>query len=188
MGFRGPKVVEKGMFTSPALGIDSPYELVIDKTMPDGLAVRCVESKETYGTEILANPTIAQVNKQHNAFVRELCAWLVANGQTPERERAAIAEVRRLTALDYAPVDLTADVGWIRHTEISHRLPILAAHLDEGRRLGLLQLAAAVAASSSVSPTDAQFIERLGTGLDITEDEVMQVVVDAVASSGQAAA
>ena len=187
MGFRGPKVVEKGMFTSPALGADSPYELIIDKSMPNGLAVRCVESKETYGTEILATPTLAEVNQQHNAFVREVCAWLVANSPAAERQAAAVSEIRRLTALDYTSDDLTADVEWIRQTEISHRLRILAAHLDDGRRMGLLRIAAAVAASSGLGETDAQFIERLGTGLGFDEDTVMQVVITAM-NSGQAAA
>lgn len=187
MGFRGPKVVEKGMFTSPALGIDAPYELIIDKSMPNGLAVRCIESKEMYGTEILATPTLVEIDQQHNAFVRELCAWLVANSAAAERQGAAVSEIRRLTALDYTADDLTADVEWIRQTEISHRLRVLTAHLDDRRRMGLLRIAAAVAASSGLGETDAQFIERLGSGLGFDEDTVMQVVVTAM-HSGQSAA
>ncbi len=188
MGFRGPKVVEKGMFTSPELGVDTPYELIVDSSMPDGLAVRCVESKQKYGTEVLAAPTIAQVNQQHNAFVRELSAWLVANGAAQERQAAAVQEVRRLTGLDYTSDDLTNDVMWIRKTEISHRLPILSQHLDDGRKIGLLRLAAAVAASSTLGESDAQFIERLGAGLGFDEDTVMQVVLNAMNGQGNAAA
>lgn len=175
------------MFTSPALGYDSPYEVVVDKAMDDGLAVRCVESTSTYGTEVLARPTLAQIDQHHHASVREMCAWLVANNTVEQRQRCAVLEVRRLTSLDYTTADLVNDLDWIRQTDIGPRLRMLAGYLDDDRRLGILRTAAAVASASGVGKTDAHFIENLGAGLGFDEDTVMRVVLAAVQSSQTAA-
>jgi hypothetical protein len=190
MGFLGSKVVEKGMFTSPALGVDSQYELIEDDSMPQGLAVRCVESKTTHDISVLAQPTLAQLTSQHQGFVREISAWLVANApQNTSRQRAAVREIRRLTSLDYVSDDLENDVEWVRTADLSKRMHVLGKHLDEARRVGLIELAATVgAAGDGLAESDAQFIEILGTGLQFDTDTTMQTVMNAVNNAGLAAA
>ena len=183
MGLRRAKIIEKGMFASPALGIDSPYELIEDSDRPDGLAVRCTASKETYGTEVLAYPTIGQIDDQQRAFVREICAWLMANNASPAREQAAVQETRRATSMDYTAVDLANDREWIKSFDLTGRMRFLAANADEQRRLDVLHVTANVAASSGLSESDAQFVELLGAGLGIDGDTVMGIVMSAMNGS-----
>jgi len=180
MRLRGPKVVETGIFTSPTLGCDSPYELVEDASKPSGFSVRCVESNDVFDTDVLATPTLAQLDEQHDAFARELSAWLVANNDSEVRRESAISEVRELTNLDYSPEDLVGDVEWVRAVDLSARMRVLSAHLPQDRRSALLRLAAQVAASSGISESDAQFIELLGTGVGFHSDVIMAVVVEAM--------
>lgn len=182
MRFSGRKVVEKGVFTSPALGVDSPYELVEDSGRENGLAVRCVESKEMYDTDVLAAPTLAQLSEQHNGFVRELGAWLVANNGNPAREQAAVSQVRSRTAMDYSVEDLQDDVVWVRQNGLSARMKLLGAHLSNERKTGLLETAAAIAGSNGVSQSDAQFLELLGQGLGFEADVVMEILVSRIAA------
>ena len=179
MGFRSSKALEKGYFLSPALGIDSLYELIEDASMPNGLAVRCLESNNTYPTEVLAAPPLSELAEQHRAAVREISAWLVANGQeSPNRKNMAVQEVRRLTGADYIFEDLASDVLWVRNGSLSPRLHLLGKHLDEARRKGLLVLATTVgAAGGNLSQSDVQFIELLGTGLKLDSRLVEQVVL-----------
>ena len=184
MGLRRAKVIESGTFRSPALGVDSPYELIEDSGREDGLAVRCTESKETYGTDVLSHPTIGQIDDQFRAFVREVCAWLIANNPSPVREEASVAEIRRATSLDYTAVDLANDVEWIKTFDLTGRMHFLAGNMpDEKRRLELLHVAANVAASSGLSESDAKFVEVLGTGLGFDGDTVMNIVVSAMNGS-----
>lgn len=190
MGFRAAKALEKGMFLSPALGVDAPYELIEDSSMPDGLAVRCLESKTKHGTEALSAPTLAAMAEQHRAFVREVCAWFVANGrENPVRQHTAVREIRRLTGTDYVFEDLADDVSWVRETDLSKRLHVLGTYLDDARRRGLVELAASIAcAAGTLSKSDAQFIELLGTGLKLDPQFVTNAVVSASNSGAQQAA
>lgn len=190
MGFRSPKALEKGMFLSPALGVDAPYELIEDEFMPNGLAVRCIESKTKHDTETLATPTLADMADQHRAFVREVCAWFVANGrENPVRQHTAVHEIRRLTGADYVFEDLAEDVGWVRDTDLSTRLHVLGKHLDEARRKGLVQLAATIGtAGGELSKSDTQFVELLGAGLKLSPDFVASTVVTAMNAPRQQAA
>jgi len=188
MKLRGPKVVEKGMFTSPTLGIDSPYELIEDSSKPNGLSVRCVESKDIFDTDLLAKPTLAQLEDQHNAFAREVCAWLVANNDSETRRTSSVDAIRDLTSLDYVAEDLDADVEWVRQFDVTARMRVLSVHLPEHRRMELLQLAARAAASSGLSESDAQFVELLGSGLGFDADAVMDVVLEAMGNPGASAA
>ena len=190
MGFRSPKALEKGMFLSPALGVDAPYELIEDEFMPNGLAVRCIESKTKHDTEVLATPTLSDMADQHRAFVREVCAWFVANGrENPARQHTAVHEVRRLTGSDYVFEDVAEDVAWVRDNDLSTRLHVLGKYLDEARRKGLVQLAARMGtAGGELSQSDTQFIELLGVGLKLTPEFVAETVLAAMSAPAQQAA
>ena len=186
MGFRGPKVIERGVFLSPALGVDSTYEVIEDTSRPNGLAVRCAESGETYGTDILAQPTGAQLDEQYNGFVRELAAWLMANNGHPAREERAVAAVRRTTRLDYSVEDLHDDIAWVRSHDLSARMNFLGRSLPEARRTTIISIAGEIAAANGLNETDARFVELLGAGLGFDPEQVMGIVMSAM--DGRAAA
>lgn len=187
MGFRSKKVLERGVFLSPALGLDTPYELVEDSSQPDGLAVHCVESKEVFGTDVLAKPTQAQIGEQYNGFVREVAAWLVANNGDSARGEAAVVQVRQATAMDYALEDLNDDVGWVRENDLSARMNLLGRHLGEPQRRNLVSIAGTIAAANGLNETDARFIELMGAGLFVDSETVAGLVMAAM-SGGQLAA
>ena len=180
MGFRREKVVEKGMFLSPALGVDSTYEIIEDQGQPNGLAVRCTESGELYGTDVLAKPTAAQIESQHSGFVREVAAWLVANNGDPIREQRAVEVVRTTTLLDYTTEDLKDDVVWVRSNDLSARMNLLGRHLSADRREAIISMAGSIAAANGLNETDARFVELLGTGLGLDADAVMNIVMMAM--------
>jgi hypothetical protein len=185
MGFLGPKPVETGVFTSPALGVDAPYHLIEDPNAASGFVVRCLESDTLHDVGSLARPTMLQIGDQLEAFIRELCAWLVANGpNSPARRRTAVREIRRLTGEDYTVDDLDDDVHWILAHDLGQRLPILGTYLDEAERLTLMQLGAELgAAGSGLAESDAQFLELLGAGLQIDSDTVARIVMSAVTNA-----
>lgn len=143
------------------------------------------------GTPVVgAAPTAAQIDAQYHALVREVSAWLVANGdQSDARQRAALRELRQIRGDNYVLDDLDDDVLWIRSNDLGLRLPVLQAHLDIARRRGVLALMGTVAASNQqVSESDAQFIELVARGLGLDSVEVTQVVMTALQDAGLRAA
>lgn len=122
-----------------------------------------------------------ELENQRIALIREVPAWLVANApDDPGRRRAAVRQVRHLTGENYVADDLDDDVEWILSHDLGLRLPILANLEIEARR-ALLELAAEVGAvGSGFSPTDAQFVELLGAGLQLENELVTSIVMAAV--------
>lgn len=180
MGMNEPRIIETGVFASPATQQDSPYELIEN---PDGtMAVRCVQSGASFETSVLANPTYSDVEDQRRAFMREIAAWLATNGPTdPLRDEAASAAVSGALAAEYTQADLGDDQQWIQTHDMSARVPILKTCLDMERRLEMIEFAARIAAvGNGISETDAQFIEYLGAGLELNADVVANTVMQAI--------
>ena len=183
-----PTVLETGTFASPATQTDSPYQLL---QKPDGsLVVVCVESRTHHAVSVLSAWSYADIESQRRAFIREIVAWFCTNGPKDEaREAAAVNEVKRVLASEYDTDDLKADQEWNATNDLSVRVPILRKTLPEPARLDLIELASRVATvGDGVSPTDAQFIEILGSGLGLDAEAVTNIVIAAMQSQAQAAA
>lgn len=135
-------------------------------------------------------PNAAQIDAQYHALLREVSAWLVANGdQSDARQRAALRELRQIRGDNYVLDDLDDDVAWIRSNDLGLRLPVLQAHLDISRRRSVLAIMATIAASNQhVSESDAQFIELVARGLGLDSIEVTQMMMTALQNAGLRAA
>jgi hypothetical protein len=133
--------------------------------------------------------TNVELQDQRLALVREIPAWLVANDpDNPSRRRLAVREIRRITREGYVADDLDDDVQWVLNQDLGLRLPIVA-YLAEDARRTLIGLAAAVASvRTGLSPSDAQFIELLGAGLQLDPEEVTGIVMSAVQNEALRAA
>lgn len=133
--------------------------------------------------------TALELRDQHLALVREIPAWLTANDPyNPSRRRMAVREIRRITGLEYVADDLDDDVQWILKQDLGLRLPIVT-HTDRQTRRGLIELAAVVAAAGTgIGATDAEFIELIGSGLDLDPDEVEALVLTAAQNASLRAA
>lgn len=133
--------------------------------------------------------TASELKGQYLALVREIPAWLTANDPyNPSRRRMAVREIRRITGLEYVADDLDDDVQWILKQDLGLRLPIVAT-TDRQSRRGLIELAAVVAAAGAgISATDAEFIELVGSGLDLDSAEVEALVVTAAQNASLRAA
>lgn len=133
--------------------------------------------------------TTTELADQRGALVREIPAWLSANDpHNPSRRRTAVREIRRITKQSYVADDLDDDITWILNNDLGRRLPIVA-HMDEGSRRELIELAAEVGVvGTGLSASDAQFIELLGAGLAMDDDLVAAVVMAAVQAAALRAA
>lgn len=178
------KKVGSGVFFSPALEADGPYELLdeISGRTVIGKKVRCVQSREIYDVSVLCKPTNAQLIDQVAAAFREIGAWLVANDPSNAlRQRAAIRLVRRTIKEDYLSDDLERDVAWIATADLGQRIAFLRDNMTASGKDQMIKFAAEIASSGSdVSETDAEFIERIGLGLGLPREEVYDVVISAV--------
>ena len=178
------KKVGSGVFFSPALEADAPYELLdeISGRTVIGKKVRCVRSKEVYDVDVLAKPTNAQLIDQVAAAFREIGAWLVANDpNNPPRQRAALRLIRRTIKENYLSDDLERDVAWIATADLGQRIAFLRENMTASGKDQMVKFAAEIASSgANVSETDAEFIERIGTGLGLPREEVYDVVLSAV--------
>lgn len=182
MGNIHPTVIETGTFASPTTKSDAPYELVQHPT--GELVVTCLTTGTAHDVSVLAEPTNADIESQRRAFMREIAAWLSANGPAnPPREQLAVEEVGRALNAVYTAQDLADDREWIKTNDLSKRVNLLKKGLVEPSRLQLVEFAAQIAAAGSgVSETDAQFIEILGVGLGLQRDVVNNTVVTTIQS------
>ena len=178
------KKVGSGIFFSPVLEADSPYELldVVEGRTVVGKKVRCVQSKELFDLDVLNKPTNTQLIDQISAAFREIGAWLVANApNNPPRQRAALRAIRRTIKENYLADDLDRDVAWIATADLGQRIAFLRDNMTDGGRDQMVKFAAEIASSGSqVSETDAEFIERVGTGLGMPREAVYDIVVSAI--------
>lgn len=178
------KKVGTGVFFSPALEEDAPYELldVIEGRTVVGKRVRCVKSKELFDVDALAKPTNAQLIDQVAAAFREIGAWLVANApDNPARQRAALRATRRTIRENYLADDLERDVAWIATADLGQRIGFLRDNMTESGKEQMVEFGAEIASSGGqLSETDAEFIERVGTGLGLPREAVYDIVVAAV--------
>ena len=180
------KVVGSGVFYSPALDADAPYELldVVEGRTVTAKAVRCVQTKQVFDVEVLARPTNAQMIDQVSAAFREVGAWLVANApDNPARHRAALRLIRRTIRDNYLSEDLQQDVGWIASADIGARIAFLQGNFtDEGKEEMVVFAARIGSTGGPLSPSDAEFIERLGTGLGVPVERVHDLVIEAISA------
>lgn len=178
------KKVGTGVFFSPALDEDAPYELldVIEGRTVVGKKVRCVRSNELFEVDALAKPTNAQLIDQVAAAFREIGAWLVANApDNPARQRTALRAIRRTIRENYLADDLERDVAWIATADLGQRIAFLRDNMTESGREQMVAFGAEIASSGGqLSETDAEFIERVGTGLGLPREAVYDIVVAAV--------
>ena len=184
MGRVKHKVVGSGVFFSPALQADAPYELldVVEGRTVTAKAVRCVQSDQIFDIDVLARPTNAQMIDQVSAAFREVGAWLVANApNNPARHRGALRLIRRTIRDNYVSEDLQSDVAWIATADLGARIAFLdGSHNDAGKEEMVVFGATIASTGSELSPSDAEFIERLGTGLGLPIERVHELVIDAV--------
>jgi hypothetical protein len=181
------KVVGSGVFFSPALNADAPYELldVIEGRTVTSKAVRCVQSQQIFDIDTLSRPTNAQMIDQVSAAFREVGAWLVANApNNPARHRGALRMIRRTIRDNYLSDDLQRDVAWIAQADLGARIAFLNGSLNAEGKEEMVVFAATIGSTGGdLSPTDAEFIERLGTGLGLPVDRVYELVISSVTSS-----
>lgn len=178
------KVVGSGIFFSPALNADAPYELldVVEGRTVTAKAVRCVQTQEIFDVDVLARPTNAQMIDQVSAAFREVGAWLVANApNNPARHRAALRLIRRTIRDNYVSEDLQRDVAWIASADLGARISFLNGSLnDEGKEEMVVFASKIGSTGGDLSPSDAEFVERLGTGLGLPVDRVYELVIESV--------
>ena len=144
--------------------------------------MRCVRSKELFDLDVLAKPTNAQLIDQVAAAFREIGAWLVANAPNhPARQRAALRAIRRTIKENYLADDLERDVAWIATADLGQRIGFLRDNMTESGKEQMVAFGAEIASSGGqVSESDAEFIERVGTGLGLPREAVYDIVIAAM--------
>lgn len=186
------KKVGSGVFFSPTLEADAPYELldVVEGRTVVGKKIRCVQSKELFDLDVLVKPTNAQLIDQVSAAFREIGAWLVANGpNNPPRQRAALRTIRRTIKENYLADDLERDVSWIATVDLGQRIAFLRDNMTETGKEQMVEFAAEIGtAGGQLSESDAEFVERVGTGLGLPREAVYDIVVAAVQQAPSASA
>ena len=160
---------------------DLPYELieVTEGRAVTGRAVRCVQSQQMFDVSTLATPTQAQIKAQVMAAYREVGAWLVANSpHSPSRHRTALRLIRRTVSDSYLVDDLERDMTWIATADLGQRIGFLRDQMIDAEKERLIDFGAEIAASSGeLSESDAEFIERVGTGMGLPSEAVYDIVL-----------
>ena len=184
------KTLEEGVFYSPATGRDGPYRLVrarrwftfffipLIPLKVVGTFVQCKRTQSFYDPRVLQRPTVAMLDEQLTAAVREIVVAVArADGDISTAERRLAIDIIDDYIKFYSDEDFERDLGWAVTGGLDDRLAFFADALSgQGKETLLTVAARMMTANGTVDDRARELVQSIGERLSMSPAHVRGVI------------